>query len=325
MLGTCSLHPGLSSKWITQSASQLSANLEQRKTRPSIEPSGLLLARGGLHGIEVLSPVNRFDWSTPIHPVSTCQMLLISQETPRRQKPTHFLKEAVVLSGQNMRWWACFVCMLFMHALCIPRFLERTSISEGTCWYIDSMPTTSCNSKTESEKAPCATANALCYARPDKNTGPEHQNSRLGDWPLSAPAPATEGNLVAFPPILAGPLSHIKHRLGAKLHSRWEAISDPFALQSGDTPVAPATCQTTAAPRPPAASSLATCLLDFLKILARAFSREHCSTHPPDPNCSVLGLCQHLGRRSHGREVASYGGQPHLSVVEALLASLPSF
>ena len=56
------------------------ANLEQRKTRPSIEPSGLLLARGGLHGIEVLSPVNR---STPIHPVSTCQMLLISQETPR--------------------------------------------------------------------------------------------------------------------------------------------------------------------------------------------------------------------------------------------------
>ena len=162
-------------------------------------------------------------------------MLLISQETPRRQKPTHFLKEAVVLSGQNMRWWACFVCMLFMHALCIPRFLERTSISEGTCWYIDSMPTTSCNSKTESEKAPCATANALCYARPDKNTGPEHQNSRLGDWPLSAPAPATEGNLVAFPPILAGPLSHIKHRLGAKLTqdekpSRTPSLCSPETL-----------------------------------------------------------------------------------------------
>ena len=28
-----------------------------------------------------------------------------------------------------------------------PRVLERTSLSEGTCWYIDSMPTTSCESK----------------------------------------------------------------------------------------------------------------------------------------------------------------------------------
>ena len=51
--------------------------------------------------------------------------------------------------------------------------------------------------------------------------GPEHQNSRLVDWPLCAPAPATEGNLVAFPPILAGPLS--------------QAISDPFALQQPQT------------------------------------------------------------------------------------------
>ena len=79
------------------------ASLEQRKPRPSSEPSGLLLARGGLHGIEVLSPVNR---STPIHPVSTCQMLLISQETPRLpavQSQKHFLKEAAVLSGRNMR------------------------------------------------------------------------------------------------------------------------------------------------------------------------------------------------------------------------------